>query len=263
MKKSLVVISVFFLIVFSSAAIGKPDKSKKFEIPSHAKQISDDVYDLGYAVHNGELVQGYAFVHKKDADAKQGAGKVKGSACFSYLSSGARWKVTEPYVLDTANSDGMSNNFVNVTVQKALNVWDSQVPFAIFGPRDLTSGVDGADAISPDGKNEIYFGAVADPNTIAVTTVWGIFSGPTFQRRIVEFDALFNDDGYKFGNADFDASVMDLENIAAHELGHAAGMGHPSNTCSEETMYAYAGFGETKKRDLNAGDINGIKNLYK
>jgi len=35
-----------------------------------------------------------------------------------------------------------------------------------------------------------------------------------------------------------------------------------NDLCSEQTMYGYAGYGETKKRDLNDGDIAGIKNLY-
>jgi hypothetical protein len=34
------------------------------------------------------------------------------------------------------------------------------------------------------------------------------------------------------------------------------GMGHPDPTeCTEETMYFQAGFDETKKRSLEAGDI--------
>jgi predicted Zn-dependent protease len=56
---------------------------------------------------------------------------------------------------------------------------------------------------------------------------------------------------------------MDFLSIAAHEVGHAAGMDHPENSCTEETMYAYAAYGETKKRDLNDGDVAGIRNLYK
>ena len=56
---------------------------------------------------------------------------------------------------------------------------------------------------------------------------------------------------------------MDFENIATHELGHAMGMAHPADSCTEETMYRFASSGETKKRTLNAGDIAGIKGLYK
>ena len=56
--------------------------------------------------------------------------------------------------------------------------------------------------------------------------------------------------------------AIDVWNIVAHEGGHAIGMGHPSGSCTEETMYAYASEGETKKRSLNAGDIAGIRELY-
>ena len=55
---------------------------------------------------------------------------------------------------------------------------------------------------------------------------------------------------------------MDFENIATHELGHSVGMGHPADECTEETMYRFASEGETKKRDLNAGDIAGVNQLY-
>ena len=39
-------------------------------------------------------------------------------------------------------------------------------------------------------------------------------------------------------------------------------MGHSGSTYTEETMYAYAANGETKKRSLNTGDIAGIDGLY-
>ena len=55
---------------------------------------------------------------------------------------------------------------------------------------------------------------------------------------------------------------MDSLNIANHEAGHVAGMDHPAKKCTEETMYPFAEQGETKKRTLHTGDIQGIKELY-
>ncbi|MEK7518669.1 MAG: hypothetical protein AAB549_01985 [Patescibacteria group bacterium] len=46
-------------------------------------------------------------------------------------------------------------------------------------------------------------------------------------------------------------------------MGHAAGLDHPDDACVEETMYKSAGWAEIKKRTLGAGDIAGIKELYK
>ena len=58
------------------------------------------------------------------------------------------------------------------------------------------------------------------------------------------------------------ADAFDFANVATHEIGHAVGLDHPGNSCTEETMYAYVDFGETKKRTLNAGDILGAQALY-
>lgn len=78
------------------------------------------------------------------------------------------------------------------------------------------------------------------------------------------------DDEYTWGDAGptsetelGDTSIMDLQNIATHEFGHAAGLDDLyESSCSEETMYGYAEAGETKKRTLNDGDIAGITELY-
>lgn len=107
------------------------------------------------------------------------------------------------------------------------------------------------------------FGNIDSSGAIAVTIVWGYFSGPPRFRELIEWDVVFDNVDYTFGDATLDSSVMDFLNIATHEFGHAAGMGHPESTCTEETMYAYSDFGETKKRDLNAGDIAGVVALYK
>ena len=64
-------------------------------------------------------------------------------------------------------------------------------------------------------------------------------------------------------NSGLEANKMDFDNIATHELGHSVGMADLyTNGCSEQTMYGYATYGETKKRSLEDGDINGVRKLY-
>ncbi|MEK6968562.1 MAG: matrixin family metalloprotease [Nanoarchaeota archaeon] len=241
----------------------------QFLIPKNAVKISDNLYSLGSAFDkDGKKVDGLMFVHKRmDAKPGTGGGSTGSSSCYLPLARGTKWKTTESYILDPTNNNGINNTIISESVQKSMDAWDTQTSYDVFGNRDFSQVVDGVDTAGPDGKNEVLFG-ISDPNVIAVTTVWGIFSGPTNQRQIVEYDLLFNDD-FAFGNAGptsetslGNTSLMDLEAIGTHELGHALGLGHPGSTCTEETMYAYASFGETKKRTLNNGDKAGLKSIY-
>src|SRR6185295_18238098 len=105
-----------------------------------------------------------------------------------------------------------------------------------------------------NGVNEVCFAPIAESGVIAVTYVWGNYYGPTNRREIIEWDQIYDNDGDWTWSGVGAAGAMDFWNIAQHEIGHAFGMGHSPSTATEETMYAYAGFGETKKRSLNAGD---------
>ena len=89
---------------------------------------------------------------------------------------------------------------------------------------------------SPDGRNELLFGNYSKSGVIAVTIIWGYFSGPPPWREIIEFDILFDTD-YTWGDASTDTTVMDLQNIATHELGHGFGLADLyESSASEETM---------------------------
>ena len=70
----------------------------------------------------------------------------------------------------------------------------------IFGAPDPDGTVDGADEMAPDGKNEILFASIAEPGTVAVRMVWGVFSGPPFGRELVEWDMVLDGD-LTWGNA--------------------------------------------------------------
>jgi len=270
MKKissSLLIGAVAWVLAFGvSAERVEHQKLAKYKLPEGAREIEQDLYSLGVSKDvDGTLVEGYAFIHRRDKDARGGGGSSKkpgGSTCYSFLASGARWKVTEQYLINTENADGLSSDFVSSTFARGIAEWEKYAPFDIFGAGVVTSDPLSAETTSPDGLNEVFFSSIDDPGVIAVTTTWGIFGGPPQNRKLVEWDMVFNDPNFVWGDALASASLMDFENIAVHEIGHAAGLGHPSDSCTQETMYRFASNGETKKRDLNTGDIQGIQKLY-
>lgn len=257
---------VFAVPPLAQSELHTPGTSRDLLLPATAAH--SPVISLGEAIDpvSGEVVEGIAFIHYKKGFGKgNGKGGPGGgsSSCYAFLANGAKWKDTENYLFDPTNGRGLDETTLRNLVSTSVETWDGEVAANVFGV-DAAGVVDGADTSSPDGKNEVFFGSISSQGAIAVTIVWGVFYGPPSQRKLVEWDMVFDE-------IDFDwsaevsgvAGKMDFHNIAAHEVGHAAGMGHPDNSCAEETMYAFAGFGEIMKRDLNAGDIAGIKALYK
>lgn len=273
MNKKLLVILVASLVLIAAGAIWlmddrqialAKDGGKKFQLPANIVQVADDVYSLGAAFDkkSGEQVEGYAFIHRKDGVVKPGAAKTKAIVCYGFLAKDAKWKVVEPWIVSPANSRGLDTTFVFENLAGNIAKWENAAMFDILGDGIITDVTLSADTVSPDSQNEIYFADIADSDTIAITIVWGVFGGPSFNRRLVEWDQVYDDATFDWSMAG-EPEKMDFENIATHEIGHSVGMGDLYNSsCTGETMYGYAAFAETIKRDLNNGDILGINKLY-
>ncbi len=234
-------------------------------IPAHAVEVADGVFSLGTATDvTVKKVEGLMIIHKQE-NAKPpgtpGGGKGGSTKCYAFLANGAKWKTVEPWIVNTANTRGLDENFVFTNTASDIQKWETASSADVLG--DGTNTIESlvADTASPDGQNEVFFGNIDSPGAIAVTIVWGIFYGPPSARELVEWDQVYDQVDFDWSSTG-EANKMDFENIATHEIGHSAGMGHPDDSCAEETMYRFAGFGETKKRDLNAGDIAGIQQLY-
>jgi hypothetical protein len=251
---ALAVVAALSISVAAAAAPGSPGRPA---VPPGAVEIAPDVYSLGKRLHNGVVIEGIAFVHRaKAGNARKPGG---GGTCFTYLASGAKWKSVEPEPWLVDDSAAPIDDMAGLMAID-VGTWESAAGADIFGPGSndnsyavVTSNV--------DDRNGAEFASITDAGVIAVTYTWGIFGGPPQGRELVEWDMIFDVDDFEWSSSGA-GNAMDFRNIDTHELGHAMGLGHPSSTCTDETMYAYASLGETKKRDLNPGDIAGIDGLY-
>ena len=167
-------------------------------------------------------------------------------------------------MVNGANGHGVPAKTILDDMTAGVATWESSAGKDVIGAGSLTNDLLVADESAPDETNEVYFGSL-DSGTVAVTIVWGYFSGPPKARELIEWDMVFNDSlPEAWGDATANADVWDVLDIATHELGHSAGLGDLYQTAAtEQTMYGYASPGETKKRTLESGDIAGIKALYK
>ncbi|MDX2268188.1 MAG: matrixin family metalloprotease [Bryobacter sp.] len=106
-------------------------------------------------------------------------------------------------------------------------------------------------------QNVVTLAPISSSTTLAQTQVWYY----TSTMSIARFTLTFNSS--RTWTTSGAAGTFDIEGIAAHELGHALGLDHPGDSsCAEQTMWATAGSGETKKRSLEAGDKAGTVEMY-
>lgn len=212
------------------------------------------------AINHSPALESVTFIHYRDGQIRPEKPPKGGTNCYTFISKGAKLISAENILVNPSGS-GMTDSYVASSTASSATEWDNHTSATLWETinLDYTSNFDSI----ADGLNEISFGHYDNPNVIAVTKIWGIFSGPSANRKIDQFDILFNTafdwgDVVESGNT----ALMDYINIATHEIGHGLGLSDLYNTCAEETMYGYSTEGETKKRDLNAGDIQGLVKLY-
>lgn len=203
---------------------------------------------------NGDLTR-VDFIHY----AKQtNPGKpAKTETCYKLL--GVKWN-TFPvsYIINPTNPQGLSESFVTSAISSSAETWDSATSKGLFNNEysinnTVKYGVQ-------NFQNAIVFGNYPTAGVIAVTSIWYTRYG----KQIVEFDILLDTD-FIWGNVTnpLTPDVMDLQNIATHELGHGVGLADIYTTgCSAVTMYGYSNYGDISKRTLEQPDVTGLQSMY-
>ncbi len=211
---------------------------------------SDKAIEHSPAIGAGGDLERVDFIHY--AKPSNPAKPSKVATCYKLL--GVKWTgLPVNYVINPYNTEGIDEGVVVNTIATSTQTWDQATSAPLFNA-PLTGEVQYGVA---NGINAIDFGPL-DIGIIGVTSIW--YSRVT--KQIVEFDMRFNN-YYNWGDATSDSSLMDLQNIATHELGHAVGMGDVyTSSCTAVTMYGYSNTGDISKRDLEPADITGLQKMY-
>ncbi len=240
---SLIIIFLFIVVTASASMVLPADENAKehARAPEHSPAINGD-----WELERIDFIH-YAWGTKP--------ARVSAEKCYKLL--GVKWKsFPVNYAINPTNQDNLSTDFVTSTISTSAETWDAMTSTELFNNNYLIDY--NAYYGTQNFVNAISFGDYPDENVIAVTSVWYTPVG----RQIVEFDMLFNT-RFLWGNALLNSGVMDLQNIATHELGHGVGLADIYSTmCSQVTMFGYSSYGETSKRSLEQPDVTGLQRMY-
>lgn len=267
-KTGLVVMSILIIcvgiVVASMSKQGETQnyKNNKVSLPSHAVEVAPGLFKVGESVDkHGKIIEDYLFVHYAISKSKK-AKVIREDSCYGFIVRGMELSSDHnKYYINPANPQGLGDEFIIPTVNTAISEWEKSENggYDIFG--DYLGRTESGFVM--DTKNTLSFGDYSTPGVIAVCRISGYFHAHPKLRKIIEFDVMFDTD-FKWGDGEVNSNLMDLQNIATHELGHALGLGDLYNSaCSTQTMYGYSYVGDIEKRSLGKGDIAGIKVLYR
>jgi hypothetical protein len=170
----------------------------------------------------------------------------------AYVLSGPTWASSPvPYYVNPTNLD-LPSAVVPPALAVGADAWSVQTSasfkFQYAGASTLTTNTN-------DGVNVVMFRNASSGSAIATTYWWSSGS------HIIDADIVFWDGGFTFFTGSSGCSGgFYIEDIAAHEFGHALGLGH--STVTSATMYPSVSSCSTGNRTLDPDDIAGVQALY-
>jgi len=174
-----------------------------------------------------------------------------GAEPSAFSLSGPSWPQPQvSYLVNATNLDLPGLSAVNA-VRSGADAWLQQsnaFQFVYGGSSSQTTN-------AFDSINLVLFRNASSGSAIATTYWWA--SG----NRIVDADVVFWDGAFTFfAGASGCSGGFYIEDIAAHEFGHALGLGHSASAAA--TMYPSVSTCNTGNRTLDGDDIAGVRSLY-
>lgn len=180
------------------------------------------------------------------------AATILSSDTGAWMATGAKWnRSSVSYYVNPVNLD-LSAAAAEAAVRAGADVWDQQSRASF---RFTFGGVSAQTTIANDAANLVVFRSTSNGSPIATTYWWSNSSG------IIDADIVFWDAAYRFFSGSSGCSAGHyIEDIAAHEFGHALGLGH--STVSNATMYPSTPSCNPRNRTLEPDDVAGVEALY-
>ena len=193
---------------------------------------------------------------------------------FTFINGSAPPRWFEPdngqSVVFKVNTSGAPNSQIVNDMNSAMSAWSNVSSSALR----VTNGgsTSGCGLLVADGENTISFNNCdnftpfsppAGQSCSGILAAAGIINYSLSQTRVIngitfyrafEANMSFN----PFASCYFSNSC-NVREVATHEMGHALGLGHSSDT--DATMYAFAHF-DGRCASLRADDMNGIRFIY-
>jgi len=212
--------------------------------------INGDSESASYTKYHGKGIYSTTHIVRKDyarPNKPQKPDKTSGGpACYKLM--GVKWANTPDYVAQSQDLLGIAGT--------SIGTWDASTGFGLLGSGSVDASAGFEEVM--DGKNSYSEGDYPTDGVIAVTRTWYNI----YTNEIIEYDIMFDTD-FTWGDATTMSGVMDLQNIATHEIGHAFGLlDLYQKPCSDVTMFGYSSYGDVSKRDLAPQDITGLQLIY-